>query len=875
MISLKKLKRHTLMSLYAISGITVYSTQMNAQTDNAMDDEVYELGAFVVTGTNIRGAEQSTGSNVMNIGRLDIEMTAAVSTESLLKTNPLLSNFQAQFQGNGDAGGAYVPSIHGIGEGQTLVLINGHRLPGSGWLVTAADPSSIPPSAIETIDIIPDGASAIYGSDAVEGVINIVLRKDFEGSETSIKYGMADGYDSINLSGLYGNTWEGGSFMVSYEYAHNSALVGPDRSDFYSQDLTSLGGGDYRSATHYPANVSVDGTSYTSEPTDLAQYFDILPEQTRHNMMMALTQEVSDKLSVFAELYYLKRDIDQFVPPDPATVTITDSNPFFASGLPSGVEATSLTAALDLTGITGRLHNTTRTDVYSFVTGAKLKLPNDWLGSFDFTYGYSDGQRFQPMTNSANVAAAAAGTTTSTALDPFGTGTSESVIRSLYNSVNVAPDTQQGLIDLTAKFDGPITKIAGGEIKMAVGTEYRKESYESVSLSGDLDDPLVGTADLDRTADSVFAEVLFPLVGKDNEMAGIHRLSLSVAGRYDHYDDFGDTTNPKVGVTYTPVEGLDFRTSYGTSFHAPRMSDIGIGVDTRLIPLPFYLLGGYIPPSADRIPNNFVIIAGGTEGLKPEKAETWSAGFDFKPKNLEGLKISATYYDIHFKDKVDVVFAPDFYNSGDDKFYTIFPTAEEAAAILDPIPLPPGAILPETVEYIADVRRYNLGDTWSSGVDFNISYQWDLEEAKVIAGVAGNWVTKYEVMKTAGSSITDYMDTNTAPGPRGRAFLTYNKYPFSASVFLNYIDKYEDTSTGNEVDSNKTIDINFGYEFTSEGWLEGTRISLDVSNLLDEDPPFVDAATINNGDGTGIFGYDRLNANPMGRMVTISIRKTW
>ncbi|HEX9783951.1 MAG TPA: TonB-dependent receptor plug domain-containing protein [Opitutaceae bacterium] len=130
-------------------GQSVQSPETAATAASEEDGDVIELAAFtVMSGTNIRGVEQSTGSVVIGMTRADIQATGPATTEELLKVNPAMGNFQALFPGNGDAGGSYLPSIHGLGEGQTLVLINGHRLPGSGWLATGADPSAIPPSAL-------------------------------------------------------------------------------------------------------------------------------------------------------------------------------------------------------------------------------------------------------------------------------------------------------------------------------------------------------------------------------------------------------------------------------------------------------------------------------------------------------------------------------------------------------------------------------------------------------------------------------------------------------------------------------------------------------------------------------------------------------
>jgi len=865
-------------------GQSVQSPETAATAASEEDGDVIELAAFtVMSGTNIRGVEQSTGSVVIGMTRADIQATGPATTEELLKVNPAMGNFQALFPGNGDAGGSYLPSIHGLGEGQTLVLINGHRLPGSGWLATGADPSAIPPSALQQVDIIPDGASAIYGSDAIEGVINLILRKDFNGVETTARYGFGDHYNTLNLSGLFGRTWNRGSLLVAYEYQKISNLKGRDRSEFYTQDLRPLGGGDFRSQNAYPANIVVDGTTYalpgfdTSSPNlfDVAPYFDIVPELKRHNVVVALNQQLTDKVSVFAEAYYTKRDSRQEVPPDSISVAVPNTNPYFIA--PPGSNATSVTAQYNLTNDLGVLTNTTSSELYSFVVGGRVDLGHDWSAALDITHGWSDGQRFQPIINQAAAAQAAQGTTTATALNPFGVGpvTAPQVLALLPTSVNVAPDTTQDLTDVVLKFDGPLFSAPGGEAKMAAGVAYREENYESTSRSGALANPLVGRADVGRDARSVFSEILIPFVGKDNASPGLQRLDLSVSARYDDYSDFGSTTNPKIGATWSPVKGLDLRGSYGTSFHAPRLSDLGTGVDTRLIPLPFYFLGGVLPRGATTAPSNSVIIAGGSENLQAEEATSWSAGFDFKPEGLPGLKFTATYYDVQFENKVDVVFAPDFNNPGDDRYWLLNPTPEQVAEIFAGVPLPPGAVLPDPIEYIADVRRYNLGTVWTSGIDFDLGYRWQTGGGHVEAGLGGNWITEYRVQPSAGSAISSRLDTENAVRPKLRGRLSWYRRPFNAALFVNRTDGYFHRGTGRRVSAWTTVDFHVSCDLSGNKWLEGTQLILDVSNLFDEKPPFVNLSQINNGDGTGIFGFDRLNASPLGRVVSLSVRKKW
>src|SRR3954469_14017799 len=183
----------------------------------------------VVTGTNIRGA-QPTGSNLITVDRAAIETTGAQNVVQLMANVPGITNFgnAAATGGNSDGAGGFAPAIHNIGGGSssaTLVLINGHRFPTQGLTEAQADPTVIPASALERVEVLPDGASSIYGSDAVAGVINFITRKNFTGLETNAQYGFADHYSSFGASALWGTSWGSGSVLMDYDYGSRSNLM--------------------------------------------------------------------------------------------------------------------------------------------------------------------------------------------------------------------------------------------------------------------------------------------------------------------------------------------------------------------------------------------------------------------------------------------------------------------------------------------------------------------------------------------------------------------------------------------------------------------------------------------------------------------------
>ncbi len=201
--------------------------------------------SITVTGTSIRGTAPA-GANVITVDRNSIEAASAVSVQQLLTSVPQINiNFGQSGQNTeGGAGGASGPTIHSLGaqgSNATLVLINGKRIPALGATTTIVDPSVIPTVAIQRVEVLPDGASAIYGADAVAGVLNFITRKDYSGWETSSQYGIGDHYNSFNFSQLFGHDWGDGSVLAVYSYSNRSALMNRDRAYSTSRQDIRLG----------------------------------------------------------------------------------------------------------------------------------------------------------------------------------------------------------------------------------------------------------------------------------------------------------------------------------------------------------------------------------------------------------------------------------------------------------------------------------------------------------------------------------------------------------------------------------------------------------------------------------------------------------
>ncbi len=381
---------------------------------------------MVVTGTSIRGIAP-VGSNLVTVDTEFVAKTGANTIQDVLSSVPQLGTFnQAPVPtANSDGLVSTAPNIRNIGQAQTLNLINGHRFVGAGHLQTISDPSIVPTAMVERIEVLPDGASAVYGSDAISGVVNVITRKDFDGLQLRVSGGVADGYLASNASALYGMTWATGGFAAAIEYTGNSHLNARDR-DFVTTNFLATGGIDARSLSCPTPNVTVNGTNYSypgftpgQSRCDLAKDADIYPKQDRVSFLANWHQDVAEGVRLHGDLFASRQDTNAHVGAGQINATIPNTNPFFT--LPPGVVATSESVTVRTQDLLGGPYLTDRNylTTYGGTIGVDVDAFGDFVWSTYLTGSASVTGLYEQQYDSAALQAAAVGTTTATAYDPF------------------------------------------------------------------------------------------------------------------------------------------------------------------------------------------------------------------------------------------------------------------------------------------------------------------------------------------------------------------------------------------------------------------------------------------------------------------------
>jgi iron complex outermembrane receptor protein len=873
------------MSAHAVNAVAQEPTPAPATTG--------DLAEIIVTGSRIRGATP-VGSTVTTVSRQDIDLAAPVSTTALVQRLPQVFNLGVSESSRGQSGGSgnitYGSSINlrGLGPFSTLTLLEGRRAVPQGTTGFAIDPSIVPTVALSRVEVVADGASALYGSDAVAGVVNLLLRRDFEGVEASVRGGIADDYEEQQAAIIGGKGWDGGNFMAAYEYTSRDNLSGLDR-DFFRGDLTGRGGRDFRVVQCNPGNIVVGGVSHaipssgvtpataasllpnTTNRCDNAQFQDLLPEQERHSFVTTFDHEINDRVKLFADGFWTRREFVNQVGNQAAALTVRNVNPFFVA--PPGSTATQVTVNYSFGDQLPSNDTFGFSEAYQATVGAGFNVFGEWNLETSYTYGRdTERSTSQYGINNAALAAALARTDPATALNPFSAAPNNAAaLEGLANQLFIAPgDTRFSGWEL--KLDGPIFALPGGDVRAAIGYEGHRLTSVSGLITGTWETPVVAmNPEVRRTVNSAYAEVLIPLFGAGNARTGLRELTLDLAVRSDNYSDLADgsTVNPKFGIDWVPMDKLKFRGTYGESFRAPTFAQI-YGNSSALY------VQNYSDPTRGGAITQGVTLSGGNLELEPETASTYTFGVDFEP--VDGARLNLTYFHIEYEKQITSYLSDLTILNREDQFAgtSIIVRNPDPAFIADLVATKPiRGVLPNPVTLYVDGRTNNLGTTIASGFDLMGSYEFDAGAAgKFQVGLTSTWFDTFEVAITPSADRIDQLNTIYNPLRfKARANLTWAKSGFLGGLFVNHLNSYDNNlvSPLQSVDARTTVDLNLSYAFQGEGFTEGLRIGIDAVNLFDSEPSFVNIAQSPNGGG----GFDPTLTNPIGRIIGLTLAKKW
>ncbi len=879
----RRLLSHAVATALATCTVSAY-----AQESDSADSSIEPIELVTVTGSRIRGVAP-TGSNVLSLDRLDITQTASLSVPDILKELPQVvgvgvseaTHATTTGSGSNNLTRGTAVNLRGLGPNATLVLFDGYRVTESGVAATYVDTSVFPTIALERFEVVADGASAIYGSDAIGGVVNLILRKNFQGAETDIRHVSSDGYSRWQVSQLLGHRWQSGGIVAAYEFTDNDSLFSSER-DWHSQDQRDRGGVDYRVSNCAPGNVVLDGVSYAIPaggavtPADLVPntrnvcdmgFATLIPEQRRHNATLRLEQDLGDRVTLNATGFYSSRDFragfaDQGSSlATTATLTVPETNAFFVA--PTGTNPSSLTVQHSFLPARGPVFAEGDLETYGAFMTLDISLPNSWRAELSGSHSENSGSIFSHNINSQALNAALASSDVDTALDVFGTRTNPAVYDAIYSGIFI-PFGENLLQTAALRLDGPLFELPGGTVRIAAGAEYFYSSITRGNHRGTLNAPRTTQYGGSRDTQSAYAEIIVPLIGDGNAAPGIEQLHFSAAVRHDKYSDFGDTTNPKFGLTWEPIEGVQVRTSYGTSFRAPLLTEMQVN-DPRI------QVVNAVDPLSPTGRTMGLSLRGNPWNLGPEEATMWSAGLQLSPASFAGWGLNLNYFRVAYEGQIFAVEGTDALMQENIYADLIIrnPTDAQIAEVLN-LGLPVQGVMPPTIGFIVDARPYNRGKTEQAGMDFQVSYDWSVDGiGDFRASAIGMYLQKYDYQVTSLAPSVDRLNTIINPLRfRGRGGVDWSKGAWRAGAWLNYVNSYDNNQVDpvQRVDAWTTFDLRVGYVSSGDGgWSDGLELSVNISNLTDEDPPYVNTPV----------AYDPEHAHALGRAISLGVTKRW
>ncbi|MBI4664511.1 MAG: TonB-dependent receptor [Verrucomicrobia bacterium] len=858
-----------------------------------------QLKPVVVTGSNIPTAETVGVAPVDVVSIEDIERKGAKTIEQYIKTMPTAvggGNYGVS-RGNGGDGTAAI-ALRGI-PGGTLVLINGRRTAPNGRIDNGSnvDLNAIPLAAIERIEILKDGGSAIYGADAIAGVVNLILRKDFNGTEIDASYGNTTSKDAgeQRYSFITGMAKEGTSVLVGGSFYKANALYSVDR-DRSRPDLTDPNNtsgtsnpGRIRTTTPGASSIPSGGLVYRGAPgttgtatnqysafnasTDrfpFPLYTPAIRPSERYSIFGNAEHELfGENLKFFSEAFYTHTfSYNQFAPTpivfqnlttasSPNGIVIPANNPYNVFGVPVD---RMLYRVVEI----GPRTETVTANVFRFVSGLKGRIAEtDW--NWEAAVLYAQDERDEKLggeLSRASLEAAVQDTNPATAFNVFGNQANSAAALSRVGQ-QLLTLGQTTLFSVDGKVvNSELFSLPAGPVAAALGGEHREERGETIKDGATTRGDTVGFNSGQgfigsRDVQSFFAELNIPVFGSGLNYPGLYSFEVTGAFRYDNYSDFGDTWNPKVGVRWQPVDqSLTLRGSYSESFKAPTFDDLYTPLQENFPELRNPVTGVFEQIREFQTGNSLLL---------PETAINYSAGVVYTPPMVKGLSLGADWFRI---EQEDVAGSADQFIL-DRNFATGGPTTPTAQfanfVVWDPATQTYTTLRAPTL---------NLSRRIIEGVDLNGSYVLPTQTAGTFTFSAlAAYYYRYEQEDIPGSGLRDrlgdFVDPSQGFGlgslPRFKgvfsAFWGYQN--LEAGWTANYISSYrDDVAAGfdRQVDDWLTFDLQASYQLPYQ-----TKITVGVLNIADEDPPLVNGAFADK--------YDRDTHELRGRFVYASLNK--
>ncbi|PSD44689.1 TonB-dependent receptor [Stenotrophomonas maltophilia] len=803
-----------------------------ASTATAQAQEATNLDRISVTGSRIKSTDIETSQPVLSLTRADIDKQGVTSVADILQRVAANGAALNRTYNNGGDGSAGV-SLRNLGSERTLVLVNGRRW--TTGLDGSVDLNTIPTAMIERIDVLKDGASTIYGSDAIAGVVNIITKQNFDGAEANFykgQYSAGDG-DREAADFTLGTTTDRASLVLGVSYVNEKAVMAGDRKisaggpPFFSgQSSTGIPGSYLRNDERYvilngvetPFDPNVHG--YNTAPDNY-----LLTPNERTSLFAVGSYNVTDNITFRTEAMYNERKSEQLLAAMPVTGMDLSAGSMYN---PYGVELEGVARRFNETGGRSFNQNVKNWHFYGGFEGFfEFADRNfDWDVGYrydktdqnDLTYGLFNKQRLAEAYGPSAIrdgkavcldstGAIIAGCAPINPLGGMGSISQEALDYTSFTAHDSASLVSKGYY---ANISGEIVQLPAGALGFAAGYEYRKETGQfdpdafiaSGLSTGNGASPTKGSYDLDE----FFLELSIPVLA---DLPGAKLLDFSAATRYSKYSNFGNTTNNKFGFRWKPIDDLMVRGNYSEGFRAPSINNLYRGDADSF--------ESYIDPcsstsgrrtgaiaaqcAAEGVPIGFVQPGAGSgakqtpepftwqanPNLKPETSTSKTLGLVWSPSFVQGLNVTLDWWQIKIEDAITRPAIQDIM----DRCYG--GTAQEQAANCGLITRDPnyGSTNQRYTITNVDMPLQNLASYKVEGWDLGILYK--LPETSIgqfTITLDGTYLSKWDTKSTQDAPIEGrqgrYLDQDPYWRIRSNLYVDWSYGDFGVNYGIRY-----------------------------------------------------------------------------------------
>ena len=879
----------TVMALCAVGATPVWA-QSDTPAPETPSPAQKTLQRVEVTGSRIKRVDAETASPVQVITREQIDRSGAQSITQLL--NRLPASNAGNFNSNAVASftpGAGGVSLRGLGAQATLVLINGRRMApygfASGGQQSFFDINSIPLDVVERMEVLLDGASAIYGSDAIAGVINVILRKNYNGlslSGSGSQSGYHDG-EAGKVSATYGKGDLGAdnyNFFLNYSHEHQNAVKASARPMTSTADFRRFGLNDLRSSYGYPGNLynpttgafvgTLPGCTLLNDPTAAGNgrcYYqgtdhqDLVPETKQDALFGAATLNLGSGFELFGDALFVRNKYKGESPSyNTGTYNSTGTLPNIFLTLPANHPQN--TTGVDV-GLRYRFmdvpHTTEVTaDTSRLVFGGRGTIAG-WDAESAVMYS---GTHARVWTNGLINDSVLIG---GQVLDADGVANpnfifgnpganNPALMAALYPTLRDDGKTSTSSIDLRGSRE--LMKLPAGALGLAIGAEFRRESFKStpdpLTASGAISVLGGSSSDGSRNVSGFYAELSVPITKS---------LEASLAARTDRYSDFGSATVPKAGLKWKVLSNLALRATYAEGFRAPSLTETTQSPSTG-----FYTLRDpkLCPdPIGNPDPNCEVsvrAVSGSNPNLKPEKSKSLTAGLVFEPS--ENVSLSFDAYKIKRRDEISSI-DPDYLLANE----ALYPGYVQRNATT------------QEIEQL-NLQYTNLGSTKVWGYDIELKARQDIDSVgRVGLTIVYNRMPRYLVANVKDAPEVDYAGTYNQPKERFKVGLDWDVGDWATTLSGHYTGSFLRAYTPADLTCSyssgahqdlcrvkawSTADLYVAYK-----GIKNLTLSVNIDNLENREAP-IDERTV-----TRYVAYNPSYHSQMGRVITLAGKYTF